>query len=805
MRGCRPCTAAPSPSSPCRPPRWLLVAAGCSDGASGGSTGATARTEQAATTASVTTTTLPAAPATFRVQPGTNQLAVLGAAHGTALELVAADGTVADKGEADALGSLLFRQVEPGTYTVRSSGASPQSSKSVEVVGPDDLPPASFYAGQHLTAPGYGYITTRDGTTLSANVVLPGPIDKGPYPTVVEYSGYSPSDPADTTFAQLYTALGFAYVGVNIRGTGCSGGSFQFFEPAQSQDGYDMVEAIAAQPWVARHEVGLVGISYPGISQLFVAQTRPPHLAAITPLSVLDDTFRGTLYPGGILNTGFAVPWAKERQAEAQPNGQAWAAARAKAGDTTCAANQRLRLQNPDLTKTIDDHPYYDPAVADPLAPATFVDRIDVPVYLAGAWQDEQTGGHFPAMLDEFTSSPHLYATMVNGTHIESLASAAIFNRYVVFLDLYVAHEAPNLAVAGLAWNVLAGGATGVSGVALPPSGFEGLTYEQALAKLEAEPPVRVLFEEGAADGTPPGSPVPRYEADFARWPVPSAVATPWYLGAADTLTPAPPTAAAGAPDTVSNYVSDPSAVPATTYTGDSSGIWDAAPAYDWQPIPSADRASFVTAPLARDTVIVGSGSVDLWLRSTAPDTDLEVTLSEVRPDGNEVYVQSGWLRASHRGPRRGGLDRAAAGAHRPRGRRCAAARRRTDAGAGRAVPCGARLPGGLAHPPHGARARREPPDVGLRHDHLQGRDERDRPRRRPSVAARAAGRERHRSAGDGTRMRRPARPAVPSIRRRLMGAPPHPAPVPRPADHGVRRRACERRNPIVDALASAP
>jgi hypothetical protein len=47
--------------------------------------------------------------------------------------------------------------------------------------------------------------------------------------------------------------------------------------------------------------------------------------------------------------------------------------------------------------------------------------------------------------------------------------------------------------------------------------------------------------------------------------------------------------------------------------------------------------------------VIAGMSSIDLRLRSTAPDTDLQVTLSEVRPDGNETYVQTGWLRASHR------------------------------------------------------------------------------------------------------------------------------------------------------------
>ena len=63
----------------------------------------------------------------------------------------------------------------------------------------------------------------------------------------------------------------------------------------------------------------------------------------------------------------------------------------------------------------IDDNPFYANPLGDSLAPATFVDRIEVPVFLAGAWQDEQTGGHFPAMLPNFTSSPHVYVTLTNG------------------------------------------------------------------------------------------------------------------------------------------------------------------------------------------------------------------------------------------------------------------------------------------------------------------------------------------------------------------------------------------------------
>ena len=38
-----------------------------------------------------------------------------------------------------------------------------------------------------------------------------------------------------------------------------------------------------------------------------------------------------------------------------------------------------------------------------------------------------------------------------------------------------------------------------------------------------------------------------------------------------------------------------------------------------------------------------------LWVRSSTPDVDLQATISEVRPDGNETFVQNGWIRASER------------------------------------------------------------------------------------------------------------------------------------------------------------
>jgi len=494
--------------------------------------------------------------------------------------------------------------------------------------------PAAADTSQRLTAPGFGYLTVRDGVTLSINVKLPGTVDNGPYPTVVEYSGYDPSNPDNTINAQMFNAFGYAYVGINMRGTGCSGGAFSFFGADQLNDGYDAVEIVAAQPWVKHHHVGLVGISYSGISQLFVASTRPPHLAAIAPLAVFDDAYRSTLYPGGMLNTGFAVEWTAERVAEAQPFGQAWTKQRADKGDTVCAKNQEARSGNVDLTTLITDNPYYDPTLADTMNPSLLVDRIDVPVFIAGAWQDEQTGGRWPVLLDRFASAPHVFATLTNGLHTEGL-SMGVLERYYEFLDLYVAERVPGLrGMASLIPTVLYNAIFGATGIWFPPTRFEDMTYQQAKAAYEAEPAVRILFEEGAAEGLRAGSPVARFAQGFASWPIPSTEPTALPLVSAKGR---------------STYTYDPDAVPDTFYSGSLADIWKANVQWDWKPAPKGAVVAFEGKTLSSDTVLVGPASADLWITSSTPDTDIEVTITEVRPDGNEVYVQSGWLRASQR------------------------------------------------------------------------------------------------------------------------------------------------------------
>jgi uncharacterized protein len=584
-----------------------------------------------------------AAPARFDAHGSVEQVWVADAPPGETLELATSDGNVLQRADADAQGSLIFRQVEPGAYrVVAGPDGALEASPRLAVTVADDPPDDSFYESQRIDE-GYGYLETRDGTLLAINVYLPGPPENGPYPTVIEYSGYDPANPDEPEPGTLFaTTFGFAAVGVNIRGTGCSGGAFQFFETLQSTDGYDAVEIIARQPWVKGNKVGMVGISYPGISQLFVAQYRPPHLAAITPLSVISDTGRGTLFPGGILNVGFALDWAAERQRESRPGGQPWARKRLDAGDPVCIDNQKLRDQTPDVFQLIDENRFYRPEVADGITPALFVDKIQVPVFLAGAWQDEQVGGYVANMLDRFTGTDRVHFTLTNGGHTESLGPL-IFPRWWEFLELYVADEIPELGAVGeLFIPGLAGVLFGTPNVPVERDRFaDARSVEEARERFEADADVRVLLENGA--GGEPGAPIPSFELSFDRWPVP-AEATRWYFERGGRLAETAPVG-----DGADSYLYDPSRAELTTYTGPGDGIWLALPPWNWRQPEEGKSLAYATDELREDLVMIGTGSVDLYLRSTARDTDLQVTLSEIRPDGSESYVQNGWLRASRR------------------------------------------------------------------------------------------------------------------------------------------------------------
>ena len=577
------------------------------------------------------------------------QVYVTGARPGERLALVNRRGATIAELAAGSLGGQVFRNLKPGPgYRVRPAAGGP-ASRAVTVLPDRSAPPSTKIYEQRIPSSGYGYLTTRDGTKLAIDVRLPG--GPGPYPTLIEYSGYGYADPAGAQngISPIATLLGFAVVDVNMRGTGCSGGAFSFFETLQNLDGYDVIETVAHQLWVLDHKVGMIGISYGGISQLFVAATDPPDLAAIAPLSVIDNTAT-TLYPGGILNTGFGAPYAKARDFDAEPaspgHGEAWALQRIRAGDRTCRADQVLHTAAVNEVKEVAANRYYIPSFANPLNPDTFVHKIHVPVFLACQWTDEQTGGHCPELAEHFTGTRLKWFTFTNGAHVDSLDPATAA-RWYDFLSLFVAHRLPDLtpglrALAPALYQL----AMGIPGVQFPADPIENEPdYASALAAFEAEPQVRILFDNGAGSSTP-GAPVAGFEQSFSSFPIPGTSAESWYLGAGGTLGAAPPGTRG-----VDEFMWSPKAGPLTDFTGNTGvgGLWGATPNYHWSQNPAGTALSYITAPLQSNTVVIGAGALHAWVEASTPDVDLQITISEVRPDGNETFVQSGWLDASER------------------------------------------------------------------------------------------------------------------------------------------------------------
>jgi len=366
-------------------------------------------------------------------------------------------------------------------------------------------------------------------------------------------------------------------------------------------------------------------------------------------MSVTDDIYAGTGFPGGIFNNGFAQSWLHEREENARPapeqGAQPYATRLVQDGDQHCKDNQKLRLQTQDIDQLIVENPFREPKLLDDRTPGAWAAKIDVPVFLVGQFQDEQTGGHFPEMFSGLDSNSKVWITLQNGAHADSLGPATI-SRWIEFLDLFVADRIPVIpgSVSALSGELYKAVASGSPSMPVPPTRFDAYTdVEQARQQFAKDPRVRILFDSGGGD-LGPGALQPTWELGFDSWPVKSAVATSFFLGASGLLAKDAP--ASGEV----RYQGDPGKRPLLTLGGDGLGDpWAALPDYHWAPVADGAGVGFTSAVLTEDVVVVGASSLDLELKSSRANTDLQVTLSDVRADGQEMFVQSGWLRATHR------------------------------------------------------------------------------------------------------------------------------------------------------------
>lgn len=550
-------------------------------------------------------------------------------------------------------GGLVLRGLAPGPYELQVGDGAPQPVP----LAPDDQFPADYGSrvlGRRL-APGYGYAETRDGTRLSINVALPDPEvwGPGPYATVIQCSAYHDSrpdlltgDPAlddgMNTEINVVRHLGFAVVGVNARGTGGSGGAFRMFDRLHGLDGYDVVEAVAAQPWC--RAVGMIGSSGPGFMALRVAASAPPSLAAVAPSAVLAQGFGSGRRPGGLVNSwvierlsGWDIDEIEGLPAGAHPSRyrpggwDEWVTRGIAVGDDpTMTANQLLRGQSiPPMADFVEDH---DDAAEERTAPRLWVPTVRCPTLLIGSWQDQESGPGWAEMVDAFPADTEVCLLGTNGTHEETRFPEAIA-LWAGFLSERLRGEP--LVVTSAAEDYLEAVLAPLLGPGPVP-----------VIPRRAGPPAHgavVRLENGAGPGGP-GYPTARRTVAFGAWPPTDAESRTWALTADHGLAEdAPPE------DASVTYRYDPSIRPPNSGGGESFDVNHPDVAYDWRILPIGFGLDFLTAPMVEDVVVCGPSSLDLWLRCTAPDVDLEVSLTEIRPDGWETFVQSGWLRAGRR------------------------------------------------------------------------------------------------------------------------------------------------------------
>ena len=434
----------------------------------------------------------------------------------------------------------------------------------------------------------HGYLPLSDGTQLSYTLTRPSAT--GRFPVVLKYDPYS----AGVTSEAWWNDSGYAMLGVNFRGTGCSQGAFQPLRTdIWGKDGAHVVDWAVKQPW-SDGNIGMIGYSFTGVSQLATAAFAGPALKAITPGNVFPDFYRDMIYPGGIHNAWIAG-WIAIRNFLPGLGGEAFQYA---ASDPQCAANQAQQAA-PDESQTPGTalHPYFDDYWS--TEPETFMKRVHIPVLGCVNWQDttvySRPFSFYRNELDHQTT----WLVGGNGAHVDCPNSKT---RLVRFFDRYLKGD---------------------------HNGWEATPHLLLMHEVPGPSPANEKLGDNAG----------AWQSSFGNWSDLDSAIHPLALhlrqqGRLGLSAPAQ----TESQDSY-NY---------PTRTANTPGDFAGTSAWKNPTVPGS-TVVYTTPALSRDAEFLGSGSADLWVSSTAPDTDVQVTLSEVRPDGQEMFVENGWLRLSDR------------------------------------------------------------------------------------------------------------------------------------------------------------
>jgi putative CocE/NonD family hydrolase len=448
-------------------------------------------------------------------------------------------------------------------------------------------------------------IPMPDGVTLVADIFRPAGGE--PAPALISWAPYIKETErlGGAPFIDECGAIGFivkrgyAFVRVQARGTGRSGGNppDELLGRQEAQDCHDSIEWAAAQSWCDGN-VGMTGMSYFSVAQLRAAATNPPHLKAIFPYKSMTDIYRQGLFKGGAPYTGAMELLAAFEKLTPPPmpsllrhilsyflNREPFLIEMSDA-----AANQRkfrkfMKFKPPselacrNYVARLFDNPFDNDHWRSHSATAT-LENIDVPICI---------GTDYGAV----------------GFHL--FGAFELWHRLKTDKRLFIGPPEYTFPWSNYHQEMIAWYDWQLKGI---DTGYADL------------PPVR-YFLTGAN----------RWES-ATDWPIPGSQPTSLYLAELD-IDPLQAQLLASAPPAESSQSF--LAIPSTSYYVKGIEKFE------------SQVLRYHTHPFPQDTRIVGPVHLHLTLSATAIDTNLMVRLSDVAPDGKGVKLAFGWLRASHR------------------------------------------------------------------------------------------------------------------------------------------------------------
>lgn len=456
-------------------------------------------------------------------------------------------------------------------------------------------------------------IRMRDGVELSANLWRPLPHPDDPpdrrWPAVLELIPYGKDNwrrNADVGRGRYLAARGYVLCRVDVRGTGSSGGiARDEYTAEETQDGHDVVEWLAAQPW-CDGAVGMWGISYGGFTAIQVAALRPPHLRAIVPVQATDDRYLTDVhYVGGCVTASELSQYAVSQVAmNAMPpdagfRGDGWLDEwRTRLEATPPWLVEWLRRQH--------DGPYWRQGS---LAPD--YGAIDAAILSIGGWMDSYVDAAF--RMQERCTAPT--RTLV-GPWVHGLPSSATpgpnldeLHEMVRFFDHWL----------------------------------KGLD-----TRLEAEPAV-VWFERDHAPPEPFPAALPGRWRAAGAFPHPATEHRTWRFagGALPLVGRLVDEGEEAGPAGIERYPHRATVGTRGSLSWGAGGVPNGL-ARDLRP-DEAYGPTFTSEPLAAPLSILGVPEIVLHLAASAPVATAVVRLADVAPDGSSAQVTAGILNLTHR------------------------------------------------------------------------------------------------------------------------------------------------------------